>query len=325
MEPNFGDARAPVDDPAGNRSRRDAALSSAMLEATYPLPARGPAPRARRSFGELLREWRQRRRMSQLDLAGEAEISTRHLSFVETGRSAPSREMVLRLAERLDVPLRERNALLIAAGYAPLYRERPLADPALAAARHAVERVLTGLEPCPAFAVDRHWQMVARNRLVAPLLEGVAPELLGPPVNVMRLSLHPHGLAPRIVNLAQWRAHLVVRLHQQIEASADPALQELLRELLDYPVPGASRAHDHHGSNADAIVVPLQLATPAGVLSFFGTTTIFGTPVDVTLSELAIESFFPADAATAEALRGIGRGAPAAAPADASREGAGTS
>jgi transcriptional regulator with XRE-family HTH domain len=278
-----------------------------MLEATYPLPARGAAPRARRSFGELLREWRQRRRMSQLDLAGEAEVSTRHLSFVETGRSAPSREMVLRLAERLDVPLRERNALLTAAGYAPLYRERPLADPALAAARHAVERVLTGLEPCPAFAVDRHWQMVARNRLVAPLLEGIAPELLAPPVNVMRLSLHPQGLAPRIVNLAQWRAHLVVRLHQQIEASADPALAELLRELIDYPVPGAPGHEIHHAS--DAIVVPLQLDTPAGVLSFFGTTTIFGTPVDVTLSELAIESFFPADAATAGALRQLAESA----------------
>jgi transcriptional regulator with XRE-family HTH domain len=274
-----------------------------MLEATHPLPARGAVPSARRSFGELLREWRQRRRMSQLDLAAEAEVSTRHLSFVETGRSQPSREMVLRLSERLDVPLRERNALLTAAGYAPLYRERPLADPALAAARAAVERVLTGLEPCPAFAVDRHWQMVAHNRLVPPLLEGVAPELLAPPVNVMRLSLHPQGLAPRIVNLAQWRAHLVVRLHQQIEASADATLQELLRELLDYPAPAAAaHAHDH---GADAIVVPLQLATPAGVLAFFGTTTIFGTPVDVTLSELAIESLFPADAATAQALRRI--------------------
>jgi transcriptional regulator with XRE-family HTH domain len=276
-----------------------------MLEETARPPAtRAPAaPATPRPFGELLREWRQRRRMSQLDLACEAEVSTRHLSFVETGRSQPSREMVLRLSERLDVPLRERNALLTAAGYAPLYRERPLADPALAAARAAVERVLTGLEPCPAFAVDRHWQMVAHNRLVPPLLEGVAPELLAPPVNVMRLSLHPQGLAPRIVNLAQWRAHLVVRLHQQIEASADATLQELLRELLDYPAPAAA-AHAHD-NGSDAIVVPLQLATPAGVLAFFGTTTIFGTPVDVTLSELAIESLLPADAATAQALRRI--------------------
>jgi transcriptional regulator with XRE-family HTH domain len=275
-----------------------------MLEQTTRQPAtRSPARATPRPFGELLREWRQRRRMSQLDLACEAEVSTRHLSFVETGRSQPSREMVLRLSERLDVPLRERNALLTAAGYAPLYRERPLADPALAAARAAVERVLTGLEPCPAFAVDRHWQMVAHNRLVPPLLEGVASELLAPPVNVMRLSLHPQGLAPRIVNLAQWRSHLIVRLHQQIEASADAALQELLRELLDYPAPAAA-AHAHD-SETDTIVVPLQLATPAGVLAFFGTITIFGTPVDVTLSELAIESFFPADAATAEALRRI--------------------
>ena len=255
-----------------------------------------------RSFGELLREWRQRRRMSQLDLAGEAEVSTRHLSFVETGRSQPSREMVLRLAERLDVPLRERNALLIAAGFAPLYRERPLADPALAAARAAVERVLTGLEPCPAFAVDRHWQMVAHNRLVPPLLEGVAPELLAPPVNVMRLSLHPQGLAPRIVNLAQWRAHLVGGCTSRSRRARTRCCRSCCANC---STTRRRRRRACPRRHADAIVVPLQLATPAGVLAFFGTTTIFGTPVDVTLSELAIESFFPADAATAEALRRI--------------------
>ena len=274
-----------------------------MLESTAPT-ASPHAPLARatpRSFGELLREWRQRRRMSQLDLACEADVSTRHLSYVETGRSAPSREMVLRLAERLDVPLRERNALLTAAGYAPLYRERPLADPDLRLARQAVERVLAALEPCPALAVDRHWHMVAHNRAVLRLLAGVPAELLAPPVNVLRLSLHPQGLAPRIVNYAAWRNHLVVRLHQQIESSADAGLQELLRELLDYPAPPAAAAAPA-GDGGD-IVVPLQLATEAGVLSFISTTTIFGTPVDVTLSELAIESFLPADAATAEALR----------------------
>jgi len=259
---------------------------------------------AARPFGELLREWRQRRRMSQLDLACEAAVSTRHLSFVETGRSQPSREMVLRLSERLDVPLRERNALLAAAGFAPLYRERPLADPALQAARQAVERVLGGLEPCPALAIDRHWNMVTHNRAVPALLHGVAPELLAPPVNVLRLSLHPQGLARRIVNFAQWHTHLVLRLQQQIESSADPGLQALLRELLAYPAPPSPA---DSGSAAQAgvaeVVMPLQLATETGVLSFFSTTTIFGTPVDVTLSELAIESFFPADAATAEALR----------------------
>ena len=274
-----------------------------MLEPTAS-PARplGP-PRAHavpRPFGDLLREWRQRRRMSQLDLAGAADVSTRHLSFVETGRSMPSREMVLRLAERLDVPLRERNALLHAAGYAPLYRERPLADPALDAAREAVERVLRGLEPGPALAVDRHWQMVAHNRVVPRLLQGVAAGLLVPPVNVLRLSLHPEGLAPRIVNHAQWRAHLLARLHRQIEASADPVLEVLLGELVDYPAPAA--APTPQGGDA-GFVVPLQLASDAGVLSFFSTTTVFGTPVEVTLSELAIEAFFPADAATAEALR----------------------
>jgi transcriptional regulator with XRE-family HTH domain len=241
--------------------------------------------------------------MSQLDLACEADVSTRHLSFVETGRSSPSREMVLRLSEQLDVPLRERNALLAAAGYAPLYRERPLADPALQAARQAVERVLGGLEPCPALAIDRHWNMVAHNRAVPALLHGVAPALLAPPVNVLRLSLHPQGLASRIVNFAQWRTHLVVRLHQQIEGSADAALQELLRELLEYPAPQAHAGTSEAQPGAAEVVMPLQLATDAGVRSFFSTTTIFGTPVDVTLSELAIESFFPADAATAEALR----------------------
>src|SRR5687768_5402078 len=175
----------------------------------------------RKPFGEHLRFWRQHRRMSQLDLAGEADISTRHLSFVETGRSVPSREMVLRLAERLQVPLRERNALLVAAGYAPMYRERPLSDPALAPARQAVDLILKAHEPYPALAVDRHWNLLAANRMVAPLLAGAAPALLEAPSNVLRLSLHPQGLAPRILNLVQWREHLFERLQQQIRATRD--------------------------------------------------------------------------------------------------------
>lgn len=267
------------------------------------LPA--PAPSAARPFGEHLRSWRQRRRMSQLDLAGEAEISTRHLSFVETGRSVPSREMVLRLAERLDVPLRERNAMLVAAGYAPMYRERPLDDPALAAAHEAVQLILRSHEPYPALAIDRYWNLLAANAMVAPLLAGVDPSLLQPPVNVLRLSLHPGGLAPRIVNLGQWRHHLFERLRQQIQATGDAKLQALFDELRAYPA----------GPDADAtrlegevlgIAMPFRLRTDAGELAFISTTTIFGTPVDVTLQELALETFFPADPATAEALRKMG-------------------
>jgi transcriptional regulator with XRE-family HTH domain len=252
--------------------------------------------------GVLLREWRQRRRMSQLELANEAEISTRHLSFLETGRAAPSREMVLRLAQRLDLPLRERNTLLLAAGFAPMYPQRRLDDPALAAARDAIELLLAAHEPYPALAVDRHWTLVTANRAARRLLEGIDAALLAPPINVLRLSLHPGGLAPRIVNLAEWRAHLFARLRQQIDASADPQLDELLRELRAYPAAAAPAAEPTHAP----VVVPLVLATPRGTLRFFSTTTVFGTPVEVTLSELAIESFFPADGETAEHLRRLG-------------------
>jgi transcriptional regulator with XRE-family HTH domain len=259
-----------------------------------------PSP-ASRPVGDLLREWRQRRRLSQLDLAGDAEVSTRHLSCVETGRALPSREMVLRLAERLEVPLRERNALLVAAGYAPMYGERPLNDPALAAARKAIDLVLAGHEPYPAIAVDRHWTLVAHNAAVPALLAGADAALLQPPVNVLRLSLHPQGLAPRIANLAQWRAHLIARLHQQIAATGDAVLAELMRELCEYPVP--ADGHDMgHEVDYGGVIVPLQFRTEHGTLSFFSTTTVFGTPVDITLQELAIESFFPADAATVQAL-----------------------
>jgi transcriptional regulator with XRE-family HTH domain len=257
-----------------------------------------------RPVGDHLREWRQRRRLSQLDLACEAEISTKHLSFLETGRAAPSRDMVMRLAERLDIPLRDRNTLLVAAGYAPVFPLRPLADPALQAARRAIDLVLKGHEPYPAIAIDRHWVLVASNAALAPLLAGADPALLQPPVNVLRLSLHPSGLAPRIANLAQWRGHLLDRLRHQIGITADPVLEDLLRELTAYPAPRAARPAAPHGEDEYAgVVVPLRLVTPAGTLSFLSTTTVFGTPVDVTLSELALESFFPADAATAEILR----------------------
>jgi transcriptional regulator with XRE-family HTH domain len=262
---------------------------------------------ATQPVGDLLREWRQRRRLSQLDLACEADISTKHLSFVESGRARPSRDMVMHLAERLDVPLRERNVLLVAAGFAPVFKERKISDPALAAQRQAIELVLKAHEPYPALAIDRHWTMISANAMVAQLMAGIDPALLTPPVNVLRLSLHPGGLAPRTANLAQWRAHLLERLRRQVEVSADPTLAELLAELRALPAPSqpAPRRASETQQGMDSVVVPFQLATDAGTLSFFSTTTVFGTPVDITLSELAVEAFFPADTATAEALRAI--------------------
>ena len=257
---------------------------------------------ATRSVGDLLREWRQRRRMSQLDFAVEAEISSKHLSFLETGRSQPSREMVLHLAELLDVPLRERNSLLIAAGFAPMFKEHALTDPELQPAREAIELVLRGHQPYPAVAVDRHWQLIAANDAANFFMAGVAPALLTAPLNVLRATLHPDGMAPRIVNLAEWRAHVLARLRRQIEVSADAVLGDLLKELSEYPAP----AHTAEpATTAVPYAVPFRLATDAGVLSFISTITVFGTPVDVTLSELALESFFPADAATAAALRSL--------------------
>lgn len=248
--------------------------------------------------GEMIRNWRGRRRLSQLDLALDAEISARHLSFLETGRSRPSRAMLLRLAERLRMPPRERNALLVAGGFAPVLPERALGDPALAAALAAVERVLAAYEPFPALAVDLHWNLVAANAGVAPFLEGVVPHLLEPPLNVLRLSLHPEGLASRIENLPEWRGHVLRRLEEQIDASGDSRLAELLDELRGYA--GGTTGREG-GSD---IAVLLKLRSGDRCLSFLSMTTVFGTPLDITLSELAIEAFLPADSETAEALRG---------------------
>jgi len=250
--------------------------------------------------GEQIRAWRQRRRLSQLALAGEAEISARHLSFVETGRATPSREMLLHLAAQLEIPPRERNQLLVAAGYAPIFSERSLTDPSLAAARAAIDLVLQGHRPYPAFALDRHWNIVASNGALPQMFDGVDAALLQAPINALRISLHPQGLAPRIVNLAEWRAHLLHRLTQQVEVSADPLLIELLAEVRSCPS-GSSV----YGQRGEAIVVPLQLRIGGRELAFFSTTLVFGSPLDVTLSELAIESFFPADSATAEAVRAL--------------------
>src|SRR5256885_7712840 len=199
---------------------------------------------ARPPVGMLLRDWRQRRRLSQLDLALEAGVSTRHLSFVETGRSRPSPEMVLHLADQLEVPLRDRNQLLLAAGYAPRYAERGLDEPEMAPVREALELVLRGHEPYPAVVVDRGWSMVAANPAVGLLTAGVAPELLEPPVNVLRVSLHPDGMAPRIANLGEWRAHLLERLARQVAVTGDERLAALDDELDGSPGPDPPQEHD---------------------------------------------------------------------------------
>ena len=248
--------------------------------------------------GKLLRGWRERRRLTQFDLALRAEVSARHLSFIETGRARPTSEMILRLAQQLDVPLRERNVLLLSGGYAPAYPANGLADPPMAAVHEAIEHVLRAHEPFPAVVIDAGWEMVAANEAVSLLTEGSAAALLEPPVNVLRLSLHPDGMAPRIVNLPEWRAHLLDRLGRDIETTADPALIALRDELAGYPSPPPASHPDSR-----AILVPLRLRVQGAVLSLFSTTTVFGTPRDVMLSELAIESFYPADAPTAAFLR----------------------
>lgn len=253
--------------------------------------------------GDLLRQWRQRRRLSQLALATDAGISQRHLSFLESGRSLPSRGMLLHLTQRLALPLRERNRLLLAAGLSPRYGERPLDAPDLAPVRRVIERLLEGHVPYPALAVDRHWTLLAANRALAPLLDGIAPALLEPPVNVLRLSLHPDGLAPRIGNFHEWRDHVLERLARQFDGAGDPRLLDLAEELKGYPAPPGASPSDGPPPHS-GILVPLELTLASGeTLSLLSTTTVFGTPLDITLEELAIESFFPADEATAETLR----------------------
>lgn len=244
-------------------------------------------------LGAMLREWRTRRKISQLDLALASEISQRHLSFIETGRSAPSTTVVDRLAQELAMPMRAHNAMRIAAGYAPAHQERPLDDPQLGEAREIVQRLLAGHEPYPAIAVDRAWNLVDANAAMAPLLADTAADLLEPPVNVLRLALDPRGIAPRIANFPEWRAHLLARLGAQIDASGDPVLIALEAELRVLPYPRTPGPPPQ--ASGQAIAVPLVLDLPQGRLSLISTTTVFGSPVDLTLSELAIEAFFPAD------------------------------
>jgi transcriptional regulator with XRE-family HTH domain len=273
------------------------------------VPASAAAPDVAR-VGDLLRDWRHRRHLSQLDLAIAAEVSPRHLSFVETGRSKPSRELLLHLAEHLEVPLRERNHLLLAAGFAPVHTETPLDAAPMGPVRDALDQILAGHEPYPAVVVDQRWDLVTGNAPAMGILaDGVAPSLLAPPVNVIRVCLHPDGLASRIVNLAEYSEHLMVRLHRQALLSQDPGLATLLDEMREYP--GVRQASSSAVDETTLLFVPLRLRVGEAVLSFFSTIATFGTALDITLAELAIEQFFPADPATAAALHGSGAPDPA--------------
>jgi transcriptional regulator with XRE-family HTH domain len=254
----------------------------------------------RAPIGELIRTWRRRRSLSQLELASRSAVSGRHLSFIETGRARPSREMVLHLAQRLDVPLRERNRLLLAAGFAPVFSEQSLEEPEMLPVRKALDRFLAAHEPFPAVVVDRGWNLVAANRGVALLTEGVDPRLLEPPANALRITLHPRGMAPRILNLGEWSRHLLERLARQAELAADDELRALYDELAGYP--GVDTTTSEEPEPAREILLPLRLRRDDDILEFFGTVTTFGTPLDITLSELVVEAFYPADSATAEAL-----------------------
>ena len=256
------------------------------------------------SIGPLLREWRERRRLSQLELALDAGISARHLSFVETGRSMPGREMLLRILEQLEVPFREQNRLLLASGHAPAFPERSLDDSELLPVRAAVDQILTRHEPYPAVVVDRAWNLVAANSAMRSLTEEMVidPALLEPPVNIMRLGFHPRGLAPLIVNLGQWRAHFCQRLERQLAVTGDPDLAVLLEEIAGYPIPG-DEPDPAPDPEAREMLGPVRFRAPGGgELSFFGMFATFDTPFEVTTSELAMELLFPADQATAEAL-----------------------
>ncbi|MFD9632271.1 helix-turn-helix domain-containing protein [Streptomyces violascens] len=255
--------------------------------------------------GPMLRGWREQRRISQLELALRADSSARHISFIETGRSRPSEEMVLRLAEHLDVPVRERNALLLAAGYAPHYAQTPLDDPSMSSLREGMERLLQAYDPYPALMVDATYTVLAANRGIEMLLEGVAGHLLTPPVNAMRLTLHPEGLAPRIRNLPQWRGHLLEQMERQIALLRSDTLRALYEEVAAHPLPADAEAGDAGAHPVFPFALPLRIEHAGTVLSFISTIATFNTPMDVTVSELAIETFLPADPETAKYLQSL--------------------
>jgi transcriptional regulator with XRE-family HTH domain len=262
---------------------------------------------ADKGVGPLLRAWREQRRVSQLELALRADSSARHISFIETGRSRPSEEMVLRLAEHLDIPVRERNALLLAAGYAPHYPETPLDDPALDALREGMERLIQGYEPYPALVVDAMYNVVAANRGILMLLDGIPESLLAPPLNAMRLTLHPQGLASRIRNLTEWRGHLLDQMQRQIALHRSEPLRALYEEVAAYPVPEAA-SDASEGQPAESVAyfaLPLRIEHEGRTLSFISSISTFNTPMDVTVAELAIETLLPADPATVKYLHSL--------------------
>ncbi|MFJ4500259.1 helix-turn-helix domain-containing protein [Streptomyces sp. NPDC088864] len=256
--------------------------------------------------GPLLRSWRERRRISQLELALRAGSSARHISFIETGRARPSEEMVLRLAEHLEVPVRERNALLVMAGYAPHYTETALDDPAMGALRDGLDRLLRGYDPYPAFVVDGTYTVVAANQGMTRLLDGVPDRLLAPPLNAMRLTLHPEGLAPRIRNLRAWRADLLTQMERQIALVRSAELRALYEEVAGYPLPpGADREEGRPAGPSVPFALPLVIEHDGRVLSFVASIATFNTPMDVTVAELAVETLLPADAETGAYLRSL--------------------
>jgi transcriptional regulator with XRE-family HTH domain len=274
-------------------------------------PTRPSTNSVGKGVGPLLRGWREQRRVSQLELALRADSSARHISFIETGRSRPSEEMVLRLAEHLDVPVRERNALLLAAGYAPHYPETPLDDPSMDALRQGMERLIQGYEPYPALVVDATYTVLAANRGITMLLEGVCESLLTPPLNAMRLTLHPEGLAPRIRNHREWRDHLLAQMERQIALDRSEPLRALHAEVAAYPVPEQEREGEREGELDGGVepvpyfALPLQIEHGGRVLSFISSISTFNTPMDVTVAELAIETFLPADPATVKYLQSL--------------------
>ncbi|WP_326727707.1 helix-turn-helix transcriptional regulator [Streptomyces phaeochromogenes] len=293
-----------------------ASASPSAARAAAPSTARSAAPSTGASavdkgVGPLLRGWREQRRVSQLELALRADSSARHISFVETGRSRPSEEMVLRLAEHLDVPVRDRNALLLAAGYAPRYPETPLDDPALDALREGVERLIQGYEPYPAFVVDATYNVVAANRGIAMLLDTVPEHLLAPPLNAMRLTLHPEGLAPRIRNLREWRGHLLAQMERDIALRRSEPLRALYEEVAAYPYPAEDspgsedESDEGPGETVPYFALPMQIEHDGRVLSFISSISTFNTPMDVTVAELAIETLLPADPATVKYLQSL--------------------
>ncbi len=261
---------------------------------------------ARPRVGELVRHWRTRRRRSQLDLAVEVGVSTRHLSFVETGRSRPSPELILAIAHHLDVPLRERNTLLLAGGYAPRFSQRPFDDPSMATVRASLQRMLDAHDPYPAVVIDRCWNVVSANRAGMVMVHDLPEHLLGPPLNVYRASLHPDGLARRTTNFVEWAGYLLGTLQRTILLTGDPVLTALQAEVLSYPnvaqVAPLLPGRDHE---EPPLLVPFRISTPVGEVAMFTTLTTFGTPLDVTLDELAVELFYPADDESADRLRDL--------------------